>query len=120
MANPDVNLRTGNINTGAVVAARIGALAVTTAKINTKAVTGEKLDEAALVQKVFAGRNGAGVCTLTGAKVGDKVIGMVNITDATDDIGNFETTITVADQIQQSDASNLSAKKFAVLLVVKS
>jgi len=120
MPTPDVNLRTGAINTSAVVAAKIASSAVTTAKLNTKAVTGVKLDEAALKFKVFTGKNGAGACTLTGAKVGDKVIGVANITDGSDDAANFETTITVADQIQQSSASNLSAKKFTVLLVVKS
>jgi hypothetical protein len=120
MAAPDVNLRTGNINTSAVVAAKIGALAVTTAKINTKAVTGVKLDEAAFLHKVFTGRNGAGVVVLAGAKVGDVVISMLNVTDITDDVGSFETTITVANQIQQVDAANLSAKKFSVMLVVKS
>lgn len=65
---------------------------------------------------VFTGKNGTGACTLTGATVGDIVIGAVNITDATDDKANFEGAITVADQIQQSSASNLSAKKFLCYL----
>ena len=49
---------------------------MTTAKLATKAATGPKIDEAAFLTKVFTGRNGAGACTLTGAKVGDKVIGL--------------------------------------------
>jgi hypothetical protein len=65
---------------------------------------------------VFTGKNGAGVCTLTGATVGDIVVGSVNLTDATDDKALFEGAITVVDQIQQSSASNLSAKKFLAVL----
>ena len=130
MATPDVNLRTGNINTGKVTAAKLASDAVETAKIKdanvttgklaTKAVTGVKLDETAFKFLAFTGKNGAGACTLTGAKVGDKVIGVMNWTDGTNDAAKFESTITVADQIQQSDAGNLSTKGFFVLLVVKS
>lgn len=65
---------------------------------------------------VVTGKNGTGACTATGARVGDKVIGMVNLTDATDDKANFELAITVVDQIQQSSASNLSAKKFMLFI----
>lgn len=64
---------------------------------------------------VFTGSNGAGACTLTGANVGDIVRGVIRV-DSTpaDNATNFETTITVANQIQQSSASNLSAQTFAV------
>ena len=66
----------------------------------------------------FTGKNGAGACTLTGAVVGDKVCGhVVNETDVAEVTSSFEGTITVADQIQQSSASDLSAKKFTVVLV---
>ena len=44
----------------------------------------------------------------------------VNITDGTLALGDFEATITVVDQIQQSSAVDLSTKKFTVLLLVKS
>jgi|SRR3990172_1487557 len=44
MATPDVNLRSGAINTGKVIAAKIGALAVTTAKIAANAVTEAKIE----------------------------------------------------------------------------
>lgn len=67
--------------------------------------------------RVFTGAAAAGACTLTGAAVGDRVVGCVNGTDLTDDKANFEATITVADQIQQSSASNLSAKKFIVFII---
>ena len=68
----------------------------------------------------FTGKNGAGACTCTGAVVGDAVIGIVNITDVSTATSSFETTITVVDEIQQSSSSNLSTKKFAVILGKKS
>lgn len=55
------------------------------------------------------GRNGAGSLTLTGAKVGDRVAGVYNISTPGNAGASFETEITVADAIQQSSASNLSA-----------
>ena len=94
--------------------------AVSTAKIADNAVTGPLLAAGAFLSAVVTGSNGAGACALVGAKVGDKVVMNVNLSDATDDQTSFETTITVVDQIQQTSASDLSTKKFAVLLVVKS
>lgn len=64
----------------------------------------------------FTGKNGAGACTLTGAKVGARVMGVVNLSTPGDAASSFEGVITVADQIQQSSASNLSAAVFAVAL----
>lgn len=69
---------------------------------------------------VFTGHNLAGACTATGAKVGDKVVGIVNLTTPASGTSLFEATITVADQIQQSSATDLSAKVFALLLQAKS
>lgn len=66
---------------------------------------------------VFTGSNGAGACTLTGANVGDIVRGVIRV-DASpaDNAANYETTITVVNQIQQSSASNLSAQTMMVEL----
>lgn len=69
----------------------------------------------------FDGRSGAGACTATGAVAGMKVLAVFGLTAGA--LGNaaasFESTITVADQIQQSSASNLSANDYvAVLLAV--
>ena len=91
-----------------------------TSSLQNDAVTGPKLAVGALKYSGFTGKNLAGACTLTGAKVGDKVTGVVNMTDGGDDSAKFEATITVVDQIQQSAAEDLSTKKFSVLLVVKS
>lgn len=66
---------------------------------------------------VITGSNGAGACTATGLKVGDKVVSVTNLTTPADAASSFEGTVTVADQIQQSSASNLSASKFLVLVV---
>jgi len=69
---------------------------------------------------VFTGAVAAGPCTLTGAKVGDKVVMLTNLTDEADGSASFESTITVENQIQQTSASDLHEKKLAVLLLVKS
>lgn len=66
---------------------------------------------------VITGTNGASSITLAGAKVGDKVFGLLNVTDATDGAASFESVITVAGKIQQIDAADLSTKKFFVLFL---
>lgn len=70
----------------------------------------------------FSGKNGAGACTMTGVKVGDVVLSVTGIAAA--DVGDkaslFESTITVADQIQQSSTDDLSAKVFMALVLRKS
>ena len=67
----------------------------------------------------FTGKNLAGACTLTGAKVGDKVLGVAGATAGV--VGfkasSFESTITVADQIQQTAAADLSSNLYTVLLI---
>lgn len=73
-----------------------------------------------------AGRNGAGAITLTGTKVGDKVIGALGFVTATGALASaapeasFESTITVADQIQQSSASNLTANTYVFFIQPRS
>lgn len=66
----------------------------------------------------FDGINGAGACTLAGAAVGDIVVSVTCYTDTAQ--GNadadFESAITVADQIQQSDTGDNSANDYVVLL----
>lgn len=65
---------------------------------------------------VFTGAAAAGNCTATGLAVGDVVVSVVNLTDATQGTSSFESTITVLNQIQQTSASNLSTKKFLVIV----
>ena len=68
-----------------------------------------KLAVAGPLVVVQVGRNGAGTLALTGAKIGDVVSGVANLSVAADLKASFETVITVAGQIQQSSATNLSA-----------
>lgn len=88
-------------------------------EVNSHKTTLDGLEAGTSVRTyLFTGKNGTGACTLTGAVVGDKVCGhVINKTDDTADTANFEATVTVVDQIQQSSASNLSAKKFIVTLI---
>ncbi len=74
--------------------------------------------EGALLSKVHAGRNLAGAVTLTGAVVGMKVRQVLTVTAGAlvDSSALFETTITVANQIQQSSATDLSAVIYSFLL----
>jgi hypothetical protein len=62
----------------------------------------------------FTGLNGAGAVTLTGTNTGDIVLGVGNVTDGSDATSSYESVITVAGQIQQSSASDLSSKKMMV------
>lgn len=90
--------------------------------------SGGTLDAASGVVKIprprvlaAAGRNGAGAVTLTGAVVGDRVdvvIGAPTAGGALSAAGQaaFESVITVADQIQQSSASNLSSNTYIFVL----
>lgn len=64
------------------------------------------------------GRSGAGAITLTGAVVGDVVIGVAGLSAGA--LGaataSFETAITVVNQVQQSAAGNLSANNYLFVL----
>lgn len=64
------------------------------------------------------GSNGAGAITVTGAQVGDVVTGVAGTTAGTlgDLSAGFETTITVANQIQQTSATDYSAKALFITL----
>ncbi len=95
---------------------------VAASQLATDLIVGTKILPAAQKTFVVTGRSGAGACSTgtTGLKVGDKVISVVNLTDATEASADFESTITVADQIQQSSVSNYSAKKFAIEVLVRS
>jgi hypothetical protein len=64
----------------------------------------------------FTGHNGAGACTATGTLVGDRVISIAGLTTVGGLAASFESTITVADQIQQTSATDLSAKNFTMLI----
>jgi hypothetical protein len=80
--------------------------------------TGQAAGAGALVSKVHAGVAAAGPVTLTGAVVGMRVRQVLTVTGGVlvDSSALFESTITVADQIQQSSASDLSGVTYSFLL----
>jgi hypothetical protein len=86
------------------------------AKLATNSVTGVKIAAGALDQFMVTAGNGSGARTCTGATVGDKVVAVMNITDGVDSSADFETTITVADQIQQTQ-TNIDNDKVIVTVI---
>jgi hypothetical protein len=63
------------------------------------------------------GHNGAGAIPLPGASVGSAVFGCVNIQSAVNELTNFESTISVAGQIQQTSSSNLATNEYWVYVI---
>lgn len=107
---------------GAIAGSLLKDAGVVNAKLGAAAVTGTKLAATGITSGSFDGRNGAGVCTLTGAAVGQRVLALFRIDAAagalaTGQSAAFEATITVAGQIQQSSASDLSTQDFVVILM---
>ena len=91
------------------------------ATIGANKVTGPKLAASSLKLLVCAGVDASSapaLATLTGAAVGDAVIGVVNLTDAASATASFETTISTVDKINQL-TDNLSTKTLFVLLITK-
>jgi len=62
-----------------------------------------------------AGSNGAGAITTAGTKVGDSVEFVMGPTNA-DATSSFEATVSVAGQVQQTSASNLSGNQYVVFV----
>lgn len=67
------------------------------------------------IEVTSVGRNLAGALTLAGTRVGDKVRSVTNLAGG-DATASFESTITVAGQIQQSAASDLSAVSYLFVI----
>lgn len=71
----------------------------------------------------FMGRSGSGACTLSGVKVNDIVLSVTGISGSPivgDQSSKFESTISVADQIQQSNTGDLSANMYFTYIQQKS
>jgi hypothetical protein len=64
------------------------------------------------IKAVAAGSNGAGAITVAGAAVGDNVELVFNATAPADATASFEATVSVAGQVQQTSASNLSGNTY--------
>jgi hypothetical protein len=64
------------------------------------------------ITAVAAGHNGAGAITVAGAVVGDTVMCVVNLSAPALASSSFEATVSVAGQVQQTSASDLSGSTF--------
>jgi len=70
-----------------------------------------------------AGKNGAGAIALSGAAIGDRLVAAFGAPTAGGALEvkvpgtDFEAAVTVADQIQQASASNLSANTYVFILI---
>lgn len=64
----------------------------------------------------FAGSNLAGACTATGVAVSDVLFGVAGLTTVGQVDSKFEAVVSVADQIQQSAAEDLSTANFVALV----
>ena len=72
-----------------------------------------QLEAKALRWKNFEGRAGSGAISLAGAQVGDTVVAVTGLVGASgSQSANFETVITVDNEIQQVSTSDLTKKFF--------
>lgn len=67
-----------------------------------------KRTPAPVLVKTVGGSNGVGAVAVSGLVVGDTVVNATDVTSPGDVSSSFETTVSVAGQIQQSSAANLS------------
>lgn len=81
-----------------------------------------KLDLGTLVTKAAAGRNGAGAITVTGTTVGQRLVAVFGAPTAGGALEvrvpgtDFESVVSVAGQIQQLSAANLTANTYVFVL----
>jgi hypothetical protein len=117
----DLTVDTADIAADAITQAKINAAAVDTTELAAGAATLPKFDHTGIKILRFDGVAAAGPCTLTGAAVGDRVMAVFGVTTATSVMvvggTNFEATITVVDQIQQSLAGDLSGDDYVAILI---
>jgi hypothetical protein len=79
-----------------------------------------QLDSSAFKPFYFSGLAAPGAIAAPGANVGDKVVDVESLSDLTGAAASFESTISVANQIQQKDTADLSKKKFRILTIAQS
>jgi hypothetical protein len=66
---------------------------------------------------LIKGLSGKGAIPLPGVLVGDRVIDMRNVATTGSEASSFETTISIAGQLQQTAASNLSANEYWAITI---
>ncbi len=91
---------------------------VITSGLTDGAVTGKKLSSQSIRLAAFTGHNMVGACSING-QAGDSVTSVLDLTDSSDYLSSFETTLTVDFEIQQTDGADLSMKKLVALLINK-
>lgn len=69
----------------------------------------------------FSGAAAAGACTAAGLEVGDRILAVTGLASATvgNQAANFESVVSVDDQIQQSSSSDLSNNVYLALVLRK-
>jgi hypothetical protein len=100
--------------------AQLSVGSVGTTSLAGNSVSGPKLSPTGVKSGNFAGRIGPGSIPLLGAAVGDRVFTIFRVDaaeGATGRIASFQSVITVADQIQQTDPGNLTGLVFVALLL---
>jgi hypothetical protein len=63
------------------------------------------------------GLNGKGAIPINGTPSGSAVFGVINVASGNNETANFESVTTVAGQIQQTSASNLSGNEYFLYAV---
>lgn len=108
----------GFLDVGQGIAAG-GAVSGLSGSFDSAMVGGEPVlhGPAALASFVVNGAAAAGPVAAVGVKLEDSIVQVLNLTDGTDGRGSFEAVVTVADQIQQTDAANLAGKLFSFLVI---
>ena len=66
------------------------------------------------------GLNGIGACIVPDVKKSDIVVGMYNIATLNSESSNFETTVSVSGQIQQTTSNNLSGNQYWAFVMAQS
>lgn len=89
------------------------------ANLANGSITGPKIATTAFRTITFNGRNGAGACTATGVKAGDKILFLVKTDDGAFNYGAFNSTVSVDDEIEQVAPSNLLANTYSALILAQ-
>lgn len=102
------------IHGGRLAIAGDGAPGDTSALILDNQVVATKRGK--LIVGVAAGNNGAGAITVAGTVPGDVVMLVTNLSTPANASASFESVVSVAGQVQQTSASNLTGSTYQFLV----
>ncbi len=116
------DLITRNQDANAPLYKYTGSAWVLVSPLPDDSVTAAQIQASAFAMLNFSGADndegtGPAACTCTGARVGDVVVSVIGFAPGSGSTTDFESAITVQNQIQQSALSDLSAFGHAVLLL---